>query len=217
MRPRQLTTSAESGIMEGTTIRAKSLPAGCADLPLKPNQYVVADLPENLSSPTEAQGCWWVARVRHDQESTLVRFLGAVGMVWCMPQRQMVTRYPIHRKVYRRFVPLFRDYVPFCAVAGEELSVLDLKSVCDLLRVVEQDRFVRQLDAVYRVNQTNPLDPFPFATEGKEVVIIRGRFLGTRGIVDKRDGITRLVLRVDLLGDSVAMEVDIADLGPVPE
>ena len=55
-------------------------------------------------------------------------------------------------------------------------------------------------------------DPFPYFTEGKEVVVVNGPLDGMRGKIIERRGECRLIMSVDLIKRSISVEVDISDV-----
>ena len=58
-------------------------------------------------------------------------------------------------------------------------------------------------------------DPHPFLTEGAEVEVVRGPLRGTRGRLVRKDRSIRVVLSVNLIRQSVSVEVPAADVAPV--
>jgi hypothetical protein len=59
------------------------------------------------------------------------------------------------------------------------------------------------------------LEPHPFLRCGERVRVIRGSLLGVEGILIRKKNQFRLVLSVDMLAKSVAVELDAADVEPV--
>jgi transcription antitermination factor NusG len=57
-------------------------------------------------------------------------------------------------------------------------------------------------------------DPHPFLTEGAEVEVVRGPLRGTRGRLVRKDRSVRVVLSVNLIRQSVAVEIPAADVAP---
>jgi len=58
--------------------------------------------------------------------------------------------------------------------------------------------------------------PHPFLAVGEKARIRSGALVGMQGIVLRPKNSTRLVLTLDLIMKSIAVEVDIADLEPLP-
>jgi transcription antitermination factor NusG len=55
----------------------------------------------------------------------------------------------------------------------------------------------------------------PFLTVGRRVRIKSGPLVGRQGILLRRKGISRVVLSIDLIMRSIAVDVDVADVEPV--
>jgi hypothetical protein len=183
----------------------------------KRTELVASDLPEHLVSPAEAVGRWWVARVRYQRENAVIESLADKGIVWCMPQTVKTSRYT-NRTTYVRYVPLFREYLPCCIERdGDESDLYDRNGIYDLIRISDQRRFIQQLSTVYHANKIAPLDPYPYAVEGKACRVARGPFAGFQGIVIRRDFAKPLVvLQVNTMGGaSIPFDFDPIDLEPV--
>jgi transcription antitermination factor NusG len=58
-------------------------------------------------------------------------------------------------------------------------------------------------------------EPHPFLTVGRRVRIKSGPLVGRQGILLRRKGILRVVLSIDLIMRSIAVDMDIADVEPV--
>lgn len=58
-------------------------------------------------------------------------------------------------------------------------------------------------------------EPHPFLTVGRRVRIKSGPLVGRQGILLRRKGILRVVLSIDLIMRSIAVDMDVADVEPV--
>jgi hypothetical protein len=61
------------------------------------------------------------------------------------------------------------------------------------------------------------IEPHPFCQIGQRVEIIAGALQGLQGILVRQKGLCRVILTVQMLAKSVAVEVDLAEIVPVPE
>jgi transcription antitermination factor NusG len=59
------------------------------------------------------------------------------------------------------------------------------------------------------------VEPHPFLKCGDRVRVLRGSLEGVEGILARKKNLYRLVLSVDMLAQSVAVEVNAADVEPV--
>ena len=85
-------------------------------------------------------------------------------------------------------------------------NILD---VCDQETLLHQLRQIRQALAVGDV-----VEVMPFIEEGKAVRVTGGSFKGLEGKIIRVKGQTRVVMNVDMIQQSIAIEVDAALLAP---
>jgi hypothetical protein len=115
----------------------------------------------------------------------------------------------------RGMVPLFGGYVFFCGGDDERYAALATDRLCQVIEVADQGRLVRELSSLDKALAGRaPLDLYPFAAVGQRCRVVAGPFRGLEGIVVRRDGASRLVLEVRVLGQGASMEIDAALLEP---
>jgi len=61
------------------------------------------------------------------------------------------------------------------------------------------------------------VEPHPFLKCGERVRVTRGSLEGVEGILVRKKNLYRLVLSVDMMAQSVAVEIDATDVEPVTE
>jgi transcription termination/antitermination protein NusG len=155
-----------------------------------------------------------------------------------------VTVYPRHEKQVSRqlerrgvrcFVPMYRslrrwkdrrkelDLVLFPGYAFVELELCSRLAVLTVSGVVRFVTFQGQPAAVSDQEiqaLKSSLDsgvsvlPHPYLQKGRRVRLVRGPLAGLEGILARRKDRFRLVLSVDLIMKSVALEVDESDVEP---
>ena len=59
------------------------------------------------------------------------------------------------------------------------------------------------------------LEPHPYLTVGRRVQVKNGPFAGMEGILLRKKGKWRLIVSIDLISRSVAVEIDVSDAAPV--
>ena len=59
------------------------------------------------------------------------------------------------------------------------------------------------------------MEPHPFLRCGERVRVIRGSLEGVEGVLTRKKNLCRLVLSVEMLAQSVAIEIDALDVVPV--
>ena len=85
--------------------------------------------------------------------------------------------------------------------------------LANLLEVADQDLFFRQLGEVLRAVETDlEIRLAPSIGEGMRVKIKNGPLRGVEGWVEKRHGMTTVLLRLDFIGQAAAVKLDASDL-----
>ena len=80
--------------------------------------------------------------------------------------------------------------------------------VANMLHVVDQQLFEQQLnDILFALNQGITIRLEPIIEVGARVMIKSGPLQGQEGWVDERFGMTTVLLRLDFIGQSAAIEV----------
>lgn len=112
--------------------------------------------------------------------------------------------------------PLFPGYVFLRLVPGEEISVRQNEHVANLLEVVDQETFEKQLNDILLALESNiGVRLAPAIGEGMRVRIRAGPLEGIEGFVEKRQGLTTVLLRLDFINQAAAVKLDADLLEPV--
>ncbi|KPK65284.1 MAG: hypothetical protein AMK73_03450 [Planctomycetes bacterium SM23_32] len=128
-----------------------------------------------------------------------------------MPVQEVLSQWKDRRKWVTK--PLFPGYLFVCSEPERLGRVSSVRGVVHVvgngqgpIRVPDD-----QVEAVRRmVEKRVPLDPWPYMREGRRVRVREGPLIGMEGFIVRRKKKCRLVVSVDLLGRSVATEVDAA-------
>ena len=73
-----------------------------------------------------------------------------------------------------------------------------------------------EIDAIRRaVEGPFRVEPHPFLKCGQRVRVTRGSLEGVEGILIRKKNLYRLILSVDMMAQSVAVEIDATDVEPV--
>jgi transcription antitermination factor NusG len=109
--------------------------------------------------------------------------------------------------------PLFPHYV-FCRFPfPERVPILRVPGVYEILNLAIPDEEISGLQSA--AVSGIPCRPWPFLKSGTQVVIGRGPLRNLTGIVVEEEGRWRLVLSIQMLHRSVAVEVDREDVAPL--
>ena len=114
--------------------------------------------------------------------------------------------------------PLFPGYCFAQFRFEDRLVVLKAFGVIDLVGPGGRPESIpeTEIDAIRALVEGKlRYDPHPFLTEGIEVEVLRGPLRGTRGRLVRKDRTVRVVLSVNLIRQSVSVEIPAADVAPV--
>lgn len=131
-----------------------------------------------------------------------------------LPLRRKKHRYGSRVRVFD--VPLFSGYV-FCVAPIEQKRWLKQnRLIANVLEVVDQQKLADQLAQIDRALTVGEavVEVMPYLEKGKWVRVTAGPLRGLEGMVLRVQSKTKVVLNVDMIRQSVAVEVDSAFLAP---
>ena len=168
------------------------------------------DLPGSAENKKE----WVVLRTRPRCEKKVARFCEGQGASVFLPLLSRTHRYGGRTRTFTS--PLFAGYVFALLNMDQFNKVQRYQHVARLLRTVDQLGLVRQLCAIRRaLNENEVVEVLPFLVEGRHVMVKFGPMKGFEGVIQRRKGKTRVVINVEMIQHSVAVELDSQDLAPV--
>ena len=159
---------------------------------------------------------WWALYTRHQHEKVVAEMLTAKGFEVFLPVYDSIRRWKDRRKLLS--LPLFPCYVFVRGQPDRRLQVVSTPGVHMLLTRGEQIAVVpeEEIGAIRRaVDGSFRVEPHPFLKVGERVRVTRGSLTGVEGILVRKKNLYRLVLSVDMLAQSVGVEVDASDVEPV--
>ena len=163
-----------------------------------------------------SQKRWYAAHTRANHEKRVAEQLLLREVEHFLPLYQSVRKWADRRK--RLEVPLFPGYIFVRLPLQERLRVLEIPSVARLVGFDKLPAALRddEMEAM-RNGLTRDLRavPHPYLKVGRRVRIIRGPLETCEGILLRNKGDFRVVLSVDLIMRSVAVEVGAEDIVPV--
>lgn len=159
---------------------------------------------------------WYAVRTRSRHEK-LVReqLLARPGIDVFLPLWARFSHWQDRTK--RVEFPLFPGYCFARVNYADRLLVLTAVGVVDLLGMNGQPEAIpeAEITAVRQLIESSlPYDPHPYLTEGMEVEVARGPMAGVRGRLLRKGSHARLVISVNLIRQSAAVEIDAADVVP---
>ena len=159
---------------------------------------------------------WYALRVRSKFEKTVAESLRGKGYESFLPLYAARRTWSDRVKVVE--LPLFTGYV-FCKLdIGVRLPVLKTPGVVSFVSLGAEPTPVdaAEMDSIREIVRAGlPVGPWPYLREGQRVEVARGPLKGLRGILLTVKNERRLVVSIELLQRSVAVEVDREDLRPM--
>jgi transcription antitermination factor NusG len=172
--------------------------------------YVIDD------SAGKANLQWWALYTRHQHEKVVADMLSAKGFEVFLPLYDSVRRWKDRQKLLS--LPLFPCYVFVRGGLGCRLQIITTPGVHTVLNHGEHVAVIpeNEIESIRRtVDGRFPMEPYPFIRCGDRVRVIRGSLQGLEGILVRKKNQFRLVLSVEMLAKSVAVEIDAMDVEPV--
>jgi transcription antitermination factor NusG len=172
--------------------------------------------PQGLDSTIGPDSNWWALYTRHQHEKVVADMLSAKGFEVFLPLYDSIRRWKDRQKLIS--LPLFPCYVFVRGGLHRRLQVVTTPGIhmilshgADVAVIPEEE-----IEAIRRTLE-GPcrMEPHPFLRCGERVRVIRGSLQGIEGILVRKKNQFRLVLSVEMLAKSVAVEIDAADVEPV--
>ncbi|HYR88047.1 MAG TPA: UpxY family transcription antiterminator [Terriglobia bacterium] len=159
---------------------------------------------------------WYALYVRQRYEKIVASNLESKGYEVFLPSYQSKRRWSDRTKVIDR--PLFAGYA-FCRFDFQErLPILTVPGVNFIVGFGKTPTPVdaKELEAVRLVTESGlPCEPWPFLKVGHTVRVEYGSLAGLEGFVLNVRNSYRLIISVNLLGRSVAVELDRDSVKPI--
>jgi transcription antitermination factor NusG len=154
---------------------------------------------------------WYVAHTKPRCEKKLTQFCERKSLAATLPCYRSAHKYRGKTVVFQK--PLFPGYV-FIQMPPEKRGlVLQSDHVANLLDVHDQELFARQLQEVLLALETDlEIRLAPTIGEGDRVKIKSGPLRGVEGWVEKRYGMSVVLLRLDFIGQAAAVKMDAGEL-----
>ena len=156
---------------------------------------------------------WWALYTRHQHERVVADMLLVKGFEIFLPVYDSVRRWKDRQKVLS--LPLFPCYVFVRGAFNRRLQVVSTPGVHMILSHGERAAVIpeNEIEAIRQtVEGSFRVEPHPFLSCGDRVRVTRGSLQGLEGILVRKKNQFRLVLSVDMLAKSVAVEIDAADV-----
>lgn len=158
---------------------------------------------------------WYAAYTCAQHEKRVAAELGMREVEHFLPLHSSVRRWKDRRVTLD--LPLFPGYVFVRLALRDRLRVVQIPSVVRLVGFNGQPTALPDTEMeIMRsgLSQSLRAEPHPFLTVGRRVRIAGGPFAGLEGVLKRKKNSLRVVVSLELIQRSVAVDVDIADVVP---
>lgn len=176
----------------------------------------MASTPPEIDISSSGDQPWWALYTRHQHEKTVAEMLATKGFDVFLPLYDSMRRWKDRKKVLS--LPLFPCYVFVRGSLERKLQVVTTPGVHMILYRGEQLAVIPELEIQAiraAVGGNCRIEPHPFLKCGDRVRVVRGSLEGVEGILTRKKGLLRLVLSVNMLAQSVGVEIEASDVEPV--
>jgi transcription antitermination factor NusG len=166
--------------------------------------------------PDDGQRHWYAAYTKPCHEKRVAEHLGVRSVDFFLPLYRSTRRWNNGCTVTLE-IPLFPNYVFVHILSRDRLRVLELSSVISIAgnnhepTPLPDEDIERLRSGLLQVNA----EPHPVVSVGERVRIRSGPLKGLHGIVSRRKNQFRVVLTLDLIMKSVAVEICTDDTEPI--
>jgi transcription antitermination factor NusG len=154
---------------------------------------------------------WYAIYTRHQHEKTIAQVLSAKGLDVFLPLYTTPRRWKDRTKLLS--LPLFPCYIFLRGIKERRLEVVKTPGIVSVLSSNGEPAVIpeSEIEAVRRaIEWGKGVEPHPFLRCGDRVRVTSGPLRGLEGILVRRKNLFRLVLSVEILERSAAVEVDVA-------
>ncbi len=155
---------------------------------------------------------WYAVYTKSRHEKKVATNLKDKSVEVFLPLRNVLSRWKDRRKEVQ--LPLFTGYLFVRMTQEDRLNILKTVGVVTIISnhqgpvPIPED----QIESIQKLVESGiKYDPYPYVHEGMRVTIKRGPLRGTEGILIGKRKKHILVLSVDLIQQSAALEINIAD------
>jgi transcription antitermination factor NusG len=173
--------------------------------------HQASEFPANYLEPL-----WYAAYTCSNHEKRIAQQLQERGIEYFLPLYEAVHRWKDRR--VRLSLPLFPGYVFVRLPLRDRLRVLQVPSVVRFVGFGQHPAALPEQEIERLHNGLSGglhAQPHPYLTTGRRVRVKSGPLAGMEGILQRRKGNFRVVLSIDLIMRSIAVDVDIADVLPL--
>lgn len=174
---------------------------------------MATSIPETSPVGTAWRPRWHVASTRSRHERTVHEHLRARSIESYLPLCESLRHW--HDRQKRILLPAFPGYIFVRIPFAERVSVLTVPGITRLVTFGDAAATLAddELERLRVALAIRKAEPHPYLASGTRVRVVSGPLRGVSGIVQRGQGL-RIILSVDCLCRSVAVELQESDLQP---
>ncbi len=156
---------------------------------------------------------WYAIFTRHQHEKPAALTLSNKNHEVYLPLFRSSRQWQDRTK--HLWLPLFPGYVFLRGGLERQVQVLTTPGVIDIVRFGGHPAIVphAQLDAVRKLLDSRlAVETHPYLHCGDRVRVKSGPLAGLQGILDRKKGFARLIVSMEMLGQSAAVEIDVSNV-----
>lgn len=159
---------------------------------------------------------WYAAHTRSRHEKRVAEQLARKNVNFFLPLYQAEHRWK--DRLARVELPLFPGYLFVQIPLRERLRVLEVPGVVRLISSRGEPVPLDESEInILRQGLTQMIkaEPHPYLRIGQRVRVKSGAFKGLEGILERKKDSYRIIISVDLIMRSIAVEISVADVDPL--
>ena len=156
---------------------------------------------------------WYALLTRHQHEKAVAFALSNKSHEVYLPLYRSIRRWRDRAKPV--WFPLFPGYVFIREGLDRQLQILTTPGIIQIVGWGGRPAIVprTQLDAVRRLIESRlAVETHPYLQCGDRVRVKTGPLMGLEGILTRKKGVARLVVSMEMLGRSAAVEIDVSNV-----
>ena len=158
---------------------------------------------------------WQPVHTRPRCEKKFQRFCDKYDLISYLPLKLRANT--IRNKIVKSQIPMFPGYAFACLNDEEKAIVSRTNSVVNFINLsrAQEKSLVedlRSINILEHMQENQEILVSPEIQPGSEISVKYGALRGLTGIVEKRKNIHRIVVNIDMISQSVAMEMDSSDV-----
>ncbi len=179
----------------------------------------MAEIEMELQTATDPRN-WYAIFTRHQHEKSVAFALSNKSHEVYLPLFRSVRQWQDRAK--QIWLPLFPCYVFIREGMDRQLQIVTTPGIIRIVGWGGRPAIVpqTQLEAVRQIIESClGVETHPYLQCGDRVRVKTGPLMGLEGILTRKKGVARLVVSMEMLGRSVAVEIDVLNverIGPFP-